>query len=110
MKSILAEKQYKDYNRVSRYSVFPYYYNRVDEKYIYGLTSQLKDTDTTYVNHTVVQGDTLDTLALYYFNNPTYYWVIADFNRIQDPYKDLTIGTVLRIPTFNNIEYDLGGA
>lgn len=110
MKEILSKKEYKDYNRVSRYSIFPYYYNRIDEKYIYGLTAQLNNTNTTYVNHVVEQGDTLDTLALYYYNNPTYYWVIADFNRILDPYTELQVGQTLRIPTFNNIEYDLGGA
>jgi nucleoid-associated protein YgaU len=54
-----------------------------------------------------VRGDTLDTLALYYYNNPTYFWVIADFNRIQDPYADLVVDSVLRIPTFSNIAFDI---
>ena len=40
MKEILTQKTYKEYDYVSRYSVFPFYYNRIDEKYIYGLTSQ----------------------------------------------------------------------
>lgn len=102
----LTKKTYKDYERASRYSVFPYYYNRLDDKYIYGITAHLKDSETTFVNHKVTPGDTLDTLALYYYNNPTYYWVIADFNRIQDPYKDLNEGTILKIPTFSNIQYD----
>lgn len=104
---ILIDKQYKDYDRVSRYSVFPIYYNRVDRKYIYGLTSQLRKSNTTYVAHVVKKGDTLDTLSLYYYNSPLYFWVIADFNRIQDPYKELEVGKVLQIPTFNNIEYEL---
>lgn len=107
MKDVLSEKYYKVYDRVSRYSVFPYYYNRLDEKYIYGITSQLKQEDTLYVSHTVKQGDTLDTLALYYYNNSTYFWIIADFNQILDPYKDLVLGTVLKIPTFNNIKFNI---
>ena len=38
----LTDKNYKDYNRVSRYSVFPYYYDEKSNKYLYGITSQLE--------------------------------------------------------------------
>ena len=105
--SQLIKKGYKDYDRVSRYSVFPYYYNRLDDKYLYGLTSQLKKENIPYVAHIVSEGDTLDTLALYYYNNPTYFWVIADFNNIQDPYRDLDIGSKLKIPSFSSIKFDV---
>lgn len=91
---------------MSRYSPFPYYYNRLDEKYVYGITAHL-NKNTKCVNHKVKSGDTLDTLALYYYNNPTYFWIIADFNSISDPYEELKLGRVLRIPTFSAIEYDL---
>lgn len=107
MKEVLSKKQYKEYQRVSRYSVFPYYYNRLDDKWVYGLTAQLKQEDTPYVVHEVKQGDTLDTLALYYYNSPLLFWIIADFNYIQDPYIDLTIGSLLKIPTFNAIEFNI---
>ena len=63
---VLSKKQYKDYQRVSRYSVFPYYYN-----------------------------------------SPLLFWIIADFNQIQDPYKELVIGTLLKIPTYNAIQFDI---
>lgn len=105
--SQLSNKAYKDYNRVSRYSVFPYYYNRVDDKYTYGLTSHIKQKNTNYVIHTVKENDNLDKLALYYYNNPTYFWAIADFNNIQDPYQELKVGTKLKIPTFSNIQFDV---
>lgn len=104
---VLSKKQYKDYQRVSRYSVFPYYYNRLDDKWVYGLTAQLKQGDTPYVVHEVVHGDTLDTLSLYYYNSPLLFWIIADFNHIQDPYKELVIGTLLKIPTYNAIEFNI---
>lgn len=104
---ILTDRAYKEYERVSRYSVFPYYYNRVDNKFFYGLTSHLDQEGTKFVPHVVKEDDTLDSLALYYYNNPTYFWVIADFNRIQDPYKDLEVGSVLKIPTFSNIAFIL---
>lgn len=105
--SKIVNKAYKDYKKISRYSVFPYYYNRLDDKYIYGLTSHLQTNNIKYVNHYVKQDETLDSIALYYYNNPTYYWVIADFNKIQDPYEKLEIGTILKIPTFSNIKFDI---
>lgn len=103
----LVNKQYKDYTRVSRYSIFPYYYNRFDEKYVYGTTAHLKTEGITYVNHKVVRGDTLDTMALHYYNNPTYYWIIADFNKIQNPFAPLQEGTTLKVPTFSSISFDI---
>ena len=105
--NVLENKYYKDYTRISRYSIFPYYYNRIDEKYIYGITAQLKTKDVMMVNHKVKEGDTLDSLALYYYNSPTYYWIIADFNRIQDPFSDLKVGSTLKIPTFSFVEFDV---
>ena len=104
---ILTDKQYKQYDRVSRYSVFPYYYNNMDKKYIYGITAHLDNEDISCVMHKVKEGDTLDSLALYYYNNPTYFWVVADANRIQDPYEELKVGDILKIPTFSNIAFKL---
>jgi hypothetical protein len=103
----LYSKQYKDYDRVSRYQVFPFYYNNKDNKYVYGITSHLLTSDITFVAHKVKKNDTLDSLALHYYNNPTYYWIIADFNKIRDPFEDLKIGDTLRIPTFSNIAFDI---
>ena len=105
MPNVLTDKQFKEYNKVSRYSGVPYYYNTVDGKYIYGVGSNLNDT-TTYKIHKVQDGDTLDSIALYYYNNPTYFWVVADFNRIQDPYAVLEVGRRLKIPTFSAIEFE----
>lgn len=103
----VTSKQYKDYDKISRYSVFPFYYNQPDGRYFYGITGQLRKENTKYVAHKVVERDTLDTLALYYYGNPTYYWIIADYNDIQDPYKKLEPGRVLKIPTFSNITFDV---
>lgn len=104
---ILTRKEYKNYDRVSRYSVFPYYYNHIDNKYIYGTTAHLKKQDVNFVSHKIVQGDTLDTLSLYYYNSPTYFWIIADFNNIIDPFEDLSVGKILKIPTFSHVEFEL---
>lgn len=102
---ILTDKQYKNYERVSRYQVFPLYFNNIDKKYIYGLTSNLDDKETSFVVHSVKRGDTLDSLALYYYGNPTYYWIIADFNRIRDPFMSISDRKTIKIPNFSNIHY-----
>lgn len=103
--SILIDKQYKDYYYTSRYSAFPFYFNTNDNKYIYGTTSQLSQ-GLSYRLYKVKQNDTLDTLALDFYNNPTLYWVIADFNHIQDPYIKLEVGTEIKIPTLSEIVFE----
>lgn len=105
---ILKNKQYKDYSYVSRYAPFPYYYNTRDNKYVSALTAYLDDT-TIYSLYTVKQGDTLDSIALYFYNNPTLYWIICSFNHIRDPYIKLEVGQKLKIPSIANIQYDLNG-
>lgn len=100
----LTNKQYKDYDYLSRYTSFPFYYNEEDRKYIYGVTSQLNQS-ITYVLHEVKVNETLDTLALDYYNNPTFFWIIADFNHIQDPFLKLEIGSKLKIPTLNEVNF-----
>ena len=105
MPDIITNKQYRDYQKLSRYTSTPYYFNTVDERYFYGTSKNLKTT-TPFRVHKVQDGDTLDSIALYYYNNPTYYWIIADFNRIRDPFKKLVIGSFLNIPTFSAIEFE----
>ena len=104
----LINKSYKEYSYTSRYSVFPYYYHTEDDRYVSGLTSYLDDS-TIYSLHVVRQGDTLDNLALKYYNNPTLYWIICSFNHIQDPYIKLYEGQTLKIPSISNIQYDIEG-
>lgn len=101
---VLKDKRYRSYDYFSRYASYPYYYNQVDNKYIYGTTSQIRK-DTRYTAYTTKRGDTFDSIALDFYNNPTYYYLICDFNDIQDPFTVLQEGTVLRIPTFSNVVY-----
>lgn len=103
---VLKDKQSKKYPYISRYSGFSYYYHILDNKYIYSVTSQL-NTNISYVAHKVVQSDTLESLALKYYGRPDYYWVIADFNRIQDPFISLKENfDILRIPSLSNISFE----
>lgn len=102
---VLKDKQYRNYSYLSRYSSFPFYYNTEDKKYIYGTTSQL-NRDITYILYKVKANDTLDSIALDYYNNPTFFWIIADFNQIQDPFIQLIEGTEIKIPTLSEISFE----
>ena len=42
--NVLTNERYLNYDKLSRYSQFPYFYNKLDDKYICGTTSYLKDT------------------------------------------------------------------
>ena len=105
MPDILKNKSYKQYENISRYTSFPYYYHSEDNKYIYGITAHI-DKNISYVVHKIRQGDTLDNLSLTYYGRPDYYWMIADYNDIQDPYEIL-YGRYdrLLIPTFTAISF-----
>ena len=101
---VLTDKKYISYNKISRYTSFPIYYHNLDNKWVGGTTKYLRD-DTPYINYKVQVGDTWDNLALYYYNNPTLYWVICSFNHVQDPFTDPEEGLVIRIPTLSSIDY-----
>jgi len=103
---ILTQKIYVQYNYLNRYTDTPYYYNSVDKRYIYGIGSQMKKT-SSYVLHKVDSTDTLDNLALKYYNNPTYWWLIAYFNDIQDAFIVLSdFYTELKIPNMTSITFE----
>ena len=102
---ILSKKQTKSYDYTSRYSPFPFYYNNWDDKYIYGLTNQLSNT-TEFMLHNITDTDTLDKLAYKYYGRPDLFWVIADYNRIQDSYTRLFPKyKTIKIPTLSGIRY-----
>lgn len=102
---VLKNRSTKNYSYISRYSKFPYYYNTLDEKYIYGVTQNL-NKNITYVVHKLRDYDTLDLLALNYYGRPDFYWIIADFNGIKDPFIDITEKyESLKIPTLTQIYY-----
>lgn len=103
-KNVLANKQMRQYSMVSRYSGFPLYYHRLDDKYVYGTTAYLSD-DTAYILHKVERNETYDILALQYYNNPTYYWIICSYNHIQDPYTRPKEGEYIKIPSISAIQY-----
>lgn len=101
----LKDKKYGTFDYISRYSHVPYYYHTIDKKEIFGIGKNMRK-DISWVAHKVVSTDTLDKLALTYYNNPTYWWVIAYFNDIQDAFISLKDQfEVLKIPAITNISF-----
>lgn len=103
--NILKDKQTKTYQSgLSRYASVPFYYNTVEDKYVYGLTQHLSDK-TQYTIHTLKPYDTLESLAQYYYGRPDYYWIIADFNRL-NPFIDLYENLIIiKIPSISYIYF-----
>ena len=101
----LKDKRFGTFDYISRYSGVPYYYHTVDNKEIFGTGKNMRK-DIPWAAHKVVSTDTLDKLALTYYNNPTYWWVIAYFNDIQDAFIKLKdYFDVLKIPAITNISF-----
>lgn len=103
---VLKDKAFKNYDYTCRYTSTPYYFNTEDQKYVYGIGTQLAK-DIPYVAHKVKDTDTLDYLSLKYYNNPTYFWVIASFNDIFDIYEKLSDNySVIKIPKITGVYFE----
>ena len=101
----LKNKNYAEFDYLSRYANVPYYYDMLCDKEIFGIGTNFK-TAAEYVTHSVSNNDTLYSLALKYYNNPTFWWVIAYFNNIQDSFKPLRDKyDTLKIPSISSIEF-----
>lgn len=101
----LINKRYNSFDYPCRYTTVPYFYDTETKQDIYGIGMQMSNK-TAYVSHKVTTEDTLDSLALTYYNNPTYWWVIAYFNRISDPFITLYKKfSVIKIPSISSIEF-----
>lgn len=105
--NILKNKQYRKYDYISRYTIFPIYYNIKDKKYIYGTTSHLSE-QSQYVAHKVTVTDTFESLAFKYYGRPDLYWIISDFNRINDPFINLIDKVeIIKIPSLSALSFEV---
>ena len=103
--NVLKDKSSRTYFYTSRYATLPYYYNTLDKKYMYGISKNL-NTNTDYVLHNLVDSDSLDSLALKYYGRPDLFWVIADFNNLNDPYIRLVDKmSSIKIPALSEIAW-----
>lgn len=101
----LKDKRYASFDYISRYASVPYYYHTGDRVDVPGLGKNMLK-NVTWVAHKVTSTDTLDKLALIYYNNPTYWWVIAYFNDIQDAFINLKdYFEVLKIPAITSVSF-----
>ena len=101
----LKNKVYAKFDYLSRYTDTPYYYDTLCDRQIYGIGTNLKN-NTEFVTHTIKSNDTLHSLALKYYNNPTFWWIIASFNDIQDSFKPLRDKyTTIKIPNISSVEF-----
>ena len=101
----LKNKNYESYDYLSRYTHVPYYFDTLSQREDYGIGSNMYK-DSPYVSHKVISGDTLHKLSLQYYNNPTYWWVIAYFNDVQDSFISLKdYYSILRIPNIASIAF-----
>jgi nucleoid-associated protein YgaU len=102
----LTNKQAYTFDYKSRYTGIPYYFDTKKQRETPGIIRQI-DFNTPYVLHKLKSFDTLDSLALEYYGNPTYWWAIAFFNKINDPFMLLISKfKVLKIPAISSIVFE----
>ena len=54
-----------------------------------------------YQVYKVVAGDTWPLISYKFYNNIKLWWLICKFNNIKNPFVDLKINMILKIPTLN---------
>ena len=101
----LKNKNYANFDYLRRYAHVPFYYDSLTDKEIFGIGTNLKN-DTEFLTHKVKSNDTLHSLSLKYYNNPTFWWIIAYFNDIQDSFMHLKDKyETLKIPNISSISF-----
>lgn len=68
----------------------------------------LANDDTTYVVEKRFEGR-LDLIAAVYLGEPRYWWVVAQYNNILDPYEEILEGVIIRIPSIDRVKALLSG-
>jgi nucleoid-associated protein YgaU len=69
---------------------------------------KLDSSDTTYVVDTNTEGR-LDLISVAFLGDSKLWWVLAQYNAILDPYNEITIGRVIRIPSKSRAQAMLSG-
>ena len=102
----LTKKRFNQYDYLSRYTGVAYYYDSKNAREVMGIGEQLSK-DAPFVSHKIKPEDSLDSLALTYYSNPTYWWLIAYFNNITDPFIQLsTKFSIIKIPNISSVKFE----
>lgn len=64
-------------------------------------------SDIPYVVENVYEGR-LELIATVFYDEPRWWWVIAQYNNILDPFSEVTAGRILMIPTKTRVTALLG--
>ena len=64
------------------------------------------NTDVSYAVEDFYVGR-LDLIASVFYNEPRYWWVIAQYNNILDPFSEITGGRILAIPSKDRLQFML---
>lgn len=56
------------------------------------------ESSHTVLEHTVRQGERLDSISARYLGDPTEYWRLCDANGVADPSELEVVGHVIKIP------------
>jgi hypothetical protein len=68
----------------------------------------VNNDDTSYVVEKKFVGR-LDLITAVFLVEPRYWWVVAQYNNILDPYDEIVEGRVLFIPTLDRVKLILSG-
>lgn len=61
----------------------------------YGITPL---SSVSFYEHQYVSGERLDQLAFQYYKDPSYWWVIPEFNPQITDFTNIPDGTIIRMP------------
>jgi len=68
----------------------------------------VNDDDTSYVVEKKFEGR-LDLITAVYLSEPRYWWIVAQYNNILDPYTEVKEGVVIYIPSLERVKLILSG-
>ena len=82
-------------------------YTDKNQNTFFGLWNKLELTADDFDEEITVKEKyigALDKLSYELYGTEEYWWVIADFNNIIDPFLDMQVGDVIKVPSKNKID------
>lgn len=105
-KTVSAQEYFKnsnysidEYNLANLFNVVD-----IDKKSYYNITKTIKFinvdqiSSSAYMIYQVLDNDTWTNLSFKFYNTYKLWWLICKFNNIQNPFLDLQVGTLIKIP------------